>query len=67
MDYNSMTGRSLAHCGKILLKSGADPTFANADIIPPVSQAMERNPVSIRIYQHTAYYSPGLLTRVGAF
>jgi hypothetical protein len=50
------------HCGKILLKSGADPTFPNDVTPPPVINTLQMNHVSIQINQYATYYVLDLLT-----
>lgn len=55
------------YCGKILLKSGADPTFDHDDMPPPVIDALLYNAVSIHIYQHANDYTLDLLTTADTF
>jgi hypothetical protein len=55
------------HCGKILLKSGADPTFPNDFTPPPVISALQLNAVSIHINQDATYYVLDLLTTADTF
>lgn len=55
------------HCGKILLKSGADPTFTDDHSDPRVIVAIAHSPVSIHICVHATYCSLELLTMADNF
>ena len=61
LDEYDVDGRA-TRCGKILLKSGADPTITDGDMEPPVVTAMMFSPVGTRISRHAAWGCFELLT-----